>query len=294
MQQYITMGSALSNLFSTYGIDILKDGNRLCAILGDTAPGLEKECKIIRRAKDEGVFPLLWEAFSGDAAKKASILSQIEYRLKSEGGFSDDWCQALITSFSKAFGWDEGNDSTDKSDTNCDDFELSTLDIDDTIDCLDADLLFTLGNRFYNGDGVDQDYDKAFSHYQRAALQHHAWAEYCLGFCYCFGKGVEQNYERALYWYRSAAEQGISWAENQLGDCYYHGRGVIQNYEIAASWYTRAAEKGDPTAQMSLGSLYEFGLGVKKSEDKAFELFKKAAEQGNPEAQARLGSGTTR
>lgn len=105
MQQYITMGSALSNLFSTYGIDILKDGNRLCAIFGDIAPSLEKERKIIRRAMDEGVLELIFDAQSADSAKRSSIISKIEYTLKSEAGFSDEWYQILMTGFSEAFAW---------------------------------------------------------------------------------------------------------------------------------------------------------------------------------------------
>lgn len=105
MQQYITMGSTLSNLFSTYGIDILKDGNRLCAIFGDIAPSLEKERKIIHRAMDEGVLELIFDAQSADSAKRSSIISKIEYTLKSESGFSDEWYQILMTGFSEAFAW---------------------------------------------------------------------------------------------------------------------------------------------------------------------------------------------
>lgn len=105
MQQYITMGSVLSELFSTYGIDILKDGNRLCAVFGDVAPSLEKERKILRRAKDEDIFCLLLNAYQADTSKRASIISKIEYTLKSEAGFSDEWYQILLTGFSEAFCW---------------------------------------------------------------------------------------------------------------------------------------------------------------------------------------------
>ena len=105
MQQYITMGSVLSELFSTYGIDILKDGNRLCSVFGDIAPSLEKERKILRRAKDEGIFCLLLNAYQADTSKRASIISKIEYTLKSEAGFSDEWYQILLTGFSEAFSW---------------------------------------------------------------------------------------------------------------------------------------------------------------------------------------------
>lgn len=105
MQQQLSLADAIVSIINTYGVDILKDGNRFCAILGDIAPTLDKERKIIRRAKDEDVLPLIWEAYSVDATKRASILSKIEYRLKSEAGFSEEWYQTLKVAFSEAFSW---------------------------------------------------------------------------------------------------------------------------------------------------------------------------------------------
>ena len=105
MTKCTTLASAISSVTATYGVDILKDGNRFCAILGDTAPGLEKERKILRRANDEGIFCLLLDAYQADTSKRTSIISKIEYTLKSEAGFSDEWYQVLMTGFSEAFSW---------------------------------------------------------------------------------------------------------------------------------------------------------------------------------------------
>lgn len=105
MQQQLSLADAIVSITNTYGVDILKDGNRFCAILGDIAPTLDKERKIIRRAKDEDVLPLIWDAYSVDATKRTDILSRIEYLLKSEAGFSEEWCNILINGFSEAFAW---------------------------------------------------------------------------------------------------------------------------------------------------------------------------------------------
>ena len=105
MTTFTTLADAISAITATYGVDILKDGNRFCAILGDTAPGLEKERKILRRAKDEDIFCLLLDAYQADTSKRTSIISKIEYTLKSEAGFSDEWYQILMTGFSEAFSW---------------------------------------------------------------------------------------------------------------------------------------------------------------------------------------------
>jgi len=105
MNECKTLASAISVIITTYGVDILNDGNRFCAILGDIAPKLKKECKIMRRAKDEDIFRLLMDAYFADASKRASIISKIEYTLKTEAGFSDEWYHSLITGFAEAFSW---------------------------------------------------------------------------------------------------------------------------------------------------------------------------------------------
>lgn len=38
-------------------------------------------------------------------------------------------------------------------------------------------------------------------------------AQHNLGNCYYKGDGVEQNYEEAVKWYRNAAKQGDSYAQ---------------------------------------------------------------------------------
>ena len=68
-------------------------------------------------------------------------------------------------------------------------------------------------------------------------------AEYELGEKYYNGKGAPQSYERAVEWYRKAAEQGYTPAQFALGNCYENGCGVLQSYEKAVEFYRKAAEK---------------------------------------------------
>lgn len=69
-----------------------------------------------------------------------------------------------------------------------------------------------------------------------------------LGDCYFIGDGVEQDYEKAVYWYRKSAEQGDADAQNSLGNCYFTGKGVEQDHKKAVYWLKKSAKQGDSNA----------------------------------------------
>ncbi len=73
---------------------------------------------------------------------------------------------------------------------------------------------------------------------------------------YYNGLGVERDYEKAIEWYSKAAEQGYSTAQNNLGNMYYNGLGVERDYEKAIEWYSKAAEQGNKRALNSLAWTY--------------------------------------
>ena len=150
----------------------------------------------------------------------------------------------------------------------------------------DANAQINLGTCYYNGQGVKQDYSKAVEWYTKAA-EWNANAQIDLGNCYYNGLGVKQDYSKAVEWYTKAAERGNASAQNMLGICYYNGKGVKQDYSKAVEWFTKAAE-WDASAQSNLGSCYYNGLGVKKDDEKAKEWYKKAAANGNQTAKESL------
>ena len=106
-------------------------------------------------------------------------------------------------------------------------------------------------------------------------------AQNYLGNYYFGGVNVTQDYEQAVYWYRKSAENGYNWGQFNLGNCYFHGNGVEQNYEWAVFWYRKAAEQGNIDAQFALGDCYYFGDGVDHDKDRAYFWFTQAAERGN-------------
>ena len=147
-----------------------------------------------------------------------------------------------------------------------------------------------LGDCYYKGEGVSQDYEEAVYWYTKAAEQGDIFTQEKLGTCYYNGKGVVQDYEKAVYWYTKSDEDGFAVGQLELGDCYYKGEGVAQDYEKAVYWYTKAAEDGSAVGQEKLGDCYYKGEGVAQDYEKAVYWHTKAAEQGYTVAQEELGT----
>ena len=112
----------------------------------------------------------------------------------------------------------------------------------------DAEAQFNLGNMYYKGQGVLQDYKQAVKWYRLAADQGNAAAQFNLGVSYDNGQGVLQDYKQAVKWYRLAADQGNAAAQFNLGVSYYKGQGVPKNYINAHMWINISASNGNENA----------------------------------------------
>ena len=155
-------------------------------------------------------------------------------------------------------------------------------------DRTNANVQFNLGNKYYSGRGVDQNYETAAYWYKLSADQGNANAQRLLGVLYYNGQGVDQNYETAAYWYKLSADQGNADAQRGLGVLYYTERGVIQNYTTAAYWWKLSADQGNADAQRGLGVLYHNGRGVDQNYETAAYWYKLSADQGNADAKTNL------
>ena len=116
---------------------------------------------------------------------------------------------------------------------------------------------------------------------QAAAARGDAAAQNKLGNAYYDGKGVPQDYAAAVKYFRLAAEQGLAEAQFNLGFAYVKGNGVPLNYAEAIKWVGMAAEQGNADAQYNLGYAYEKGLGVPQNVLEAYKWFNLAAAQGD-------------
>lgn len=81
----------------------------------------------------------------------------------------------------------------------------------------EEESLCQLADRYYSGDGVPQNKEKAAELYQEAAENGDIVAQYTLGYMYDKGDGIEKNRDAAVIWYEKAAENGHEAAQNRLG-----------------------------------------------------------------------------
>jgi len=94
--------------------------------------------------------------------------------------------------------------------------------------------LFLSGKQYHDGDGVKQDYAKAYDLYLKAAALGNNDARINLGYMYFVGEGVQQSYAAARGWYLDAAD--TSEARQNLAAIYEYGLGVEKDPEAAKAW----------------------------------------------------------
>ena len=101
-----------------------------------------------------------------------------------------------------------------------------------------------LGDIFYKGKSINQDYKSAIKWYTLSAEQDNEISQYNLGIMYSFGLGVVPDYLKALKFYMLSSEQGYALAQYNLGRLYYLGNGVKENLVYAHMWFDLATLNG--------------------------------------------------
>ena len=109
--------------------------------------------------------------------------------------------------------------------------------------------MMSLARLYYTGTGVKKDLGGAITWARKAIKlnQHFPDAHYFMADRYRNGEGVEQNYQRAFDLYRSAANAGLMAAQIAVSSMYINGKGVDQNFEKAFTWCELAMTRGGPT-----------------------------------------------
>lgn len=186
--------------------------------------------------------------------------------------------------------------------------------------------LVPLGDLYYEGRFVRQDWGKAYDYYDRATAfpTHKADAHYRLGLMHEAGQGVPVTYTEAAYHYRIAALEGHVPALRRLIDFYLTGTGVSLDFDRAAYWLNFMARLGQADALVPMADVllnkgdyepavkllrvlardgnatisgyaderlsrcYFTGKGVEKSEKRGMKYLKSAVGKGNGDALATL------
>lgn len=91
-----------------------------------------------------------------------------------------------------------------------------------------------------------------------------------VGAMYYHGDGIRQDYDKAFYWSSKAAEKGDDFALYTLGMMYSEGHGVKRNFAKAKECYTEAIHRGNKEAIKALAELEEKILASKNKKSGCF------------------------
>lgn len=144
----------------------------------------------------------------------------------------------------------------------------------------DAEAQFYLGERYYFGRGLPQDYEKAATWFLRSAEQGYSEAQWYIGKLYYRGEGVLKDLRQARSWFERCVDLEQAECYSSLGEMYWYGHTVPVNFEKAKHLFNSATKKGDGWAFWALGQMHVNGDGVPKSNKKALEYFTRGAQRG--------------
>ncbi len=120
---------------------------------------------------------------------------------------------------------------------------------------------------------------------QRACSDGMAVACQNLGDIYYKGKKVKQDYLEAVSYYGKACDGSYIAGCSDLGFMYEKAQGIEEDFSKAAKLYAKACEGNDFKGCHRSGMLYKKGLGgTEQSFLKAKEFFTKACSDGDPRA----------
>ena len=153
---------------------------------------------------------------------------------------------------------------------------------EDAINNNNFKAMYILGDKYYRGDKIEQDYDLAMFYFRMAARYNYGRAEFNIGKMYESGLGVIKSYEKAIEWYKLASTHGEVKALESMGDVYLAKEEFIKAFKLYNMAYENYEDKNDAAVVMlKIGYLYIYGRGVDKNRAKALEWLKMVLKTGN-------------
>lgn len=179
-----------------------------------------------------------------------------------------------------------------------------------------ANALKKMGDIYYNGNGVKNDYKKAYNYYILSEKNGNKSIYYDIGLMLYYGQGCENNYIKAMEYFKQSSDinndnrsqymlmlmfkKGISVEKNPIEELRFlklsaqNGNNEAQyllgnkykyddNYKEAVKWYELSAPEY-VEAQYELGLVYYYGYGVDEDEKEAMKYFNLASARGHKQS----------
>lgn len=163
----------------------------------------------------------------------------------------------------------------------------------------DAGAQNDLGCAYGSGDGVEKNFQTAFSWFMRSAEQGNMYAQHNVGLYYKNGTAVKKDISLAVQWYEKSASQGFAKAAFALGEIYEKGyqpntrervlliNSFTANPQEAFYWYRKASGYHE-MARFNLARCYELGIGTEKNLHYAMHLYKHCKKEAQSLASERI------
>ena len=143
-----------------------------------------------------------------------------------------------------------------------------------------AYAFYILGEMYYYGDYIQQDYYKAFRCYAKSTEMGNLYARKKLSFMYYYGEGVEKNYEKAVKLYVDDCSHNNISSEKKLLFEIFGPSAAGENQNLK-----KAVENNDVKEQIKIGK-YFYDNQYSQDYEKALEWYLKAAEHGGEDAES--------
>lgn len=153
--------------------------------------------------------------------------------------------------------------------------------------------LTKIGELYYDGDVVKQDYKKAFIYFLKDESRNSPNTLYYLGYMYYSGLGTTVDYDKAFYYLSLSSKANYHMAYKWLGYCYFDGLGTNQNHEEAFVLFQKALSSplyNKRDVKYYVGLCFENGYGVEKNFGKAIEFYYDSLEEGYSPASKKIKS----
>ena len=189
--------------------------------------------------------------------------------------------------------------------------DMSDEELEEAAEAGDPDAAEQLAMSYLNGDGVDEDPEKAYYWFVKAAENGSDQAMFNVGLFTAKGYGTERDFTKAAEWMEKASEAGdddaavcaeeyrklaAASSRAEAGDAQAQAdlaaglmklggsldqAGEGQDYEESVKWAEKSVEQGNADGFWTLALAYHHGRGVKKDIKKAIELYQKGSDAGS-------------